>query len=100
MDMIIRAELTRSERELLLNLLHIDRDVEKRVVNARPAANRFPLEVSQKEMEGLLAAISSEANHTDDRNMQKAYEELRDKLEALEAVPAPPPPPPAATDPA
>jgi hypothetical protein len=35
-------------------------------------------------MDGLLAAITSEANHTDDRNMQKAYEELRERLEGLE----------------
>jgi len=95
MDMIIRAELKRSERELVLNLLHIDHEVGKRVVNARPTNNRFPLELSQREMEGLLNAISSEANHTDDRNMQKAYEELRERLEALEAVPVP-----GATDPA
>jgi hypothetical protein len=95
MDMIIRVELTRSERELLLNLLHIDHEVEKRIVNARPVGNRFPLEVGQREMEGLLAGISSEANHTDDRNMQRAYEELRSRLDALEAVPVP-----GATDPA
>jgi hypothetical protein len=84
METSIHVELKRSERELLLNLLHIDPEVEKRVVHARPAANRFPLDVDRKEMDGLLAAIASEANHTDDRNMQKAYEELRERLERLE----------------
>lgn len=84
METSIHVELKRSERELLLNLLHIDPEVEKRVVNARPAANRFPLDLDRRELEGLLAAITSEANHTDDRNMQKAYEELRERLEGLE----------------
>lgn len=84
METPIHVELKRSERELLLNLLHIDSEVEKRVVNARPVANRFPLELDRREMDGLLAAITSEANHTDDRNMQKAYEELRERLEKLE----------------
>ncbi len=84
METSIHVELKRSERELLLNLLHIDPEVEKRVVNARPAANRFPLDLDRRELEGLLAAITSEANHTDDRNMQKAYEELRERLESLE----------------
>ncbi len=88
METPIHVELKRSERELLLNLLHIDREVEKRVVNARPADNRFPLDLERREMDGLLAAITSEANHTDDRNMQKAYEELREKLERLEPAAA------------
>ncbi len=88
MDKIIKVELTRSERELLLNLLYIDREVEKKVVNSRPAGNRFPLELDQKEMEGVLNALSGEANHTDDRNLQKAYEELRERLEKIEAATA------------
>jgi hypothetical protein len=86
MDKIIKVELTRSERELLLNLLYIDREVEKKVVNSRPTANRFPLELDQKELEGVLNALSGEANHTDDRNLQKAYEELREKLEKIDAA--------------
>jgi hypothetical protein len=86
MDQMIRMELTRSERELLLNLLYIDREVEKKVVNSRPANNRFPLELDQKEMEGVLNALSGEANHTDDRNLQKAYEELRERLEKIDAA--------------
>jgi hypothetical protein len=77
-------ELTRSERELLLNILHIDPTVEKKIVGAPLAQNRFRLELTPAELGGLLNGIASEASHTDDRQMERAYEELQSKLEKTE----------------
>ncbi|HEY9595611.1 MAG TPA: hypothetical protein VHE79_14120 [Spirochaetia bacterium] len=77
------VELTRSERELLLNILHIAPDVEKKILDSRITANRFHIEFSPQELDGLLNGLTSEANNTDDRTMARAYEELRVKLEKI-----------------
>ena len=74
-------ELTRSERELLLNILHIDPLVEKKIVGAPLTANRYHVELSSAELASLLNGLAAEANHTDDRQLEKAYEELQSKLE-------------------
>jgi hypothetical protein len=78
-------ELTRSERELLLNILHIAPEVEKKIISCRITGNRYHIEFAPKEIEGLLYGLASEANATDDRTMARAYEDLRQKLEKIEA---------------
>ena len=82
------VELTRSERELLLNILHIAPDVEKKIISARITGNRYNIEFEPKEIEGLMNGLASEVNATDDRTMARAYEDLRQKLEKIETGPA------------
>ena len=84
MDTPQSVELTRSERELLLNIRHITPEVEKKIVSSRITGNRFHIEFTPAELEGLMAGLASEVNYTDDRTMARAYEELRQKLEKLE----------------
>jgi hypothetical protein len=88
MDTPRTFELTRSERELLLNILHIAPDVEKKIVTSRITGNRFHIEFTPSELEGLLNGLSSESHATDDRTMARAYEELREKLEKIGAATA------------
>ncbi len=83
MDSPQSVELTRSERELLLNIRHIAPDVEKKIVSARITANRFHIEFTPAEIEGLMAGLASEANFSSDRTMARAFADLRDKLEKL-----------------
>ena len=83
MDAPRSVELTRSERELLLNIRHIAPEVEKKIVSARITGNRFHIEFSPADVDGLMAGLSSEANFTSDRTMARAYEELRENLEKL-----------------
>jgi hypothetical protein len=83
MDTPQSVELTRSERELLLNIRHITPEVEKKIVSSRITVNRFHIELTPAEVEGLMAGLASEMNYTDDRTMARAYEELRQKLEKL-----------------
>jgi hypothetical protein len=85
MDMPRTFELTRSERELLLNILHIAPDVEKKIVGSRIDGNRFHIEFTPSELEGLLNGLTSESHATDDRTMARAYEELRQKLDKIGA---------------
>jgi hypothetical protein len=88
MDTPRTVELTRSERELLLNILHIAPEVEKKIISSKITGNRFHIEFTPKELEGLMSGLASETNATDDRTMARAYEELRQKLEKVEAGPA------------
>jgi hypothetical protein len=83
MDTPQTIELTRSERELLLNIRHIPAEAEKKTLAARITGNRFHIEFTPAELDGLMAGLSSEANYADDRTMARAYEELREKLEKL-----------------
>jgi hypothetical protein len=87
MDTPQTIELTRSERELLLNILHIAPEAEKKIIASRITGNRFHIEFSPKDLEGLIAGLASEASATDDRTMSRAYEELRQKLEKIETAP-------------
>jgi hypothetical protein len=88
MDTPRTVELTRSERELLLNILHIAPEVEKKIISSKITGNRFHIEFTPKELEGLMSGLASETNATDDRTMARAYEDLRQKLEKVEAGPA------------
>jgi hypothetical protein len=88
MDTPRTVELTRSERELLLNILHIAPEVEKKIISSRITGNRFHIEFAPKELEGLMNGLASEANATDDRTMARAYEDLREKLEKTDTGPA------------
>jgi len=85
MDTPQMVELTRSERELLLNILHIAPEVEKKIISARITGQRFHIEFTPKELESLLNGLASEVNATGDRTMARAYEDLRQKLEKIEA---------------
>jgi len=84
MDTPLTIELTRSERELLLNILHIAPEVEKKIISSKITGNRFHIEFTPKELEGLVNGLNSEMNATDDRTMARAYEELREKLDKLD----------------
>jgi hypothetical protein len=83
MDTLLTVQLTRSERELLLNILHIAPEVERKIVSARIVANRYPIEFTPGELESLVNGLASEVSAAADRTMERAYEELREKLEKL-----------------
>jgi hypothetical protein len=83
MDTTLTVELTRSERELVLNILHISPEVEKKLVSTRITDNRYHIELTTAELQGIINGLASESNHTDDRTLARAYDELREKLEKL-----------------
>jgi hypothetical protein len=83
MDNTPAVELSRSERELVLNILHISPEVEKKLVSTRITGNRYHIEFSAVELQGIINGLASESNHTDDRTLARAYDELREKLEKI-----------------
>jgi len=83
MDKTLTVELSRSERELMLNILHISPEVEKKLVSTRITGNRYHVEFTTAEIQGVLNGLASESNHTDDRTLARAYDELHERLEKL-----------------
>ena len=83
MDTPLTVPFTRSERELVLNILHISPEVEKKLTSTRITENRYNVELTVAELQGIVNGLTSESNHTDDRTLARAYDELREKLEKL-----------------
>ncbi len=83
MDTPLTVELSRSERELVLNILHISPEVEKKLVSTRITGNRYHVELTTAELQGIINGLASESNHTDDRTLARAYDELREKFEKM-----------------
>ncbi len=83
MDTPLTVELSRSERELVLNILHISPEVEKKLVSTRITGNRYHVELAAAELQGIVNGLASESNHTDDRTLARAYDELREKFEKM-----------------
>lgn len=83
MDTPLTVELSRSERELMLNILHISPEVEKKLISTRITGNRYHIEFTTTEIQGVLNGLASESNHTDDRTLARAYDELHERLEKL-----------------
>ncbi|HVP17862.1 MAG TPA: hypothetical protein VMU36_02635 [Spirochaetia bacterium] len=83
MDKALTVELSRSERELMLNILHISPEVEKKLVSTRITGNRYHIEFTPAELQGVLNGLASESNHTDDRTLARAYDELHERLEKI-----------------
>ncbi len=83
MDNMLAVELSRSERELVLNILHISPEVEKKLVSTRITGNRYHIEFAAAELQGIVNGLASESNHTDDRTLARAYDELRERLEKI-----------------
>jgi hypothetical protein len=88
MDTPLTVELSRSERELVLNILHISPEVEKKLVSTRITGNRYHIEFTVAELRGIVTGLASESNHTNDRTLGHAYDELREKLEKMTEGPA------------
>jgi len=83
MDTSLTVELSRSERELVLNILHISPEVEKKLLSTRITGNRYHVDLSTAELHGIINGLASESNHTDDRTLARAYDELREKFEKM-----------------
>ncbi len=84
MERQISIDLKRSERELLLNVLDIDPAVEKKLIKPQSKGNLLSIVLTAEELSGLLAALAREADTAEDPNMRRAYEELQEKLEAID----------------
>jgi len=79
MDEII-IKLTPHERDLLLEDSFIDPVLIQRLKIAEVKGNHLIVKYSPQELEELIGYIAAEANHTDNKNIEKSLDRLCDKL--------------------
>ena len=74
-------ELTRSERDLLLNIEVLAPDTAKKLQSAKLQGNVYRVECGAEAVNALIGGLDEEAGRTDETYLARAYEELRRKLE-------------------
>ena len=77
--------LTLAERELILNHTLADDDLVARVRDAKQIAHgKIVVKYTPDELNELLEFIAAEANHTEDRGLERRLDNLYDRLEDIE----------------
>ena len=71
------------ERDLLLNLLGIERNIDERLNLAVVTNNNITITMDATEVEDLLGSIAADANHTKNKKLQKELDTLYDRVEQL-----------------
>jgi hypothetical protein len=75
--------LTRSERDLILNIQDLDQELERKLKVTVMYGNAFIVKLPLGKVNTLLESLEGEANKVEDTNLQKAYSDLHDKLEGI-----------------
>ena len=79
----MRVKLTKNECDLLLSLLTIELDVEELLQEAEVGNEMVEIELPFEDLDLLLDTVAFEANHAEDRKLQKQLDALYEKLEGL-----------------
>jgi hypothetical protein len=77
------VELTEHECDLLLSLLTIELDVEELLQNTEVKNGTVEIVLPPEELDFLLGTVAFEANHTENRKLQKQLDALYEKLDIL-----------------
>jgi hypothetical protein len=83
MEKLIPIELTRSERELILNIQALDKELERKLNVTVMYGNAFLVKLPLEKMNTLLESLEGEVKSTEDANLHKGYSDLHDKLERI-----------------
>ena len=79
--------LTLAERELILNHTLADDDLVARVRDAKQITHgKIVVKYTPDELNELLESIAAEANHTEDRGLERRLDNLYDRLEGIEGT--------------
>lgn len=79
--------LTPAERKLILNHTLADDDLVARVRDAKQIAHsKIVVKYTPDELNELLEFIAAEANHTEDRGLERRLDNLYDRLEDIEGT--------------
>ena len=74
-------KFTRRERELMVNLLSVELDIVERFQLAILKGNALVVSLSAGDLDTLLGAIAADANHTNQKNLQKELDKLFNRLD-------------------
>lgn len=73
-------KFTADERALLLSLLTIELDVEVLLQEAKLRLGVVEITLAPEDLDDLIGCVAFEANHTEDRKLQRRLDELSDRL--------------------
>ena len=79
----IEIKFTLQERDLIIDHTFTGPDLTKRLQIAEIKGTRLIVKYSIYDLDELIGFIAAEANHTDDKNIQKKLDKLYDKLNSI-----------------
>jgi hypothetical protein len=86
MEKLIKVEITRSERELILNVPGLDQEVERKLKVTVMFGNAFMVKFPLEKVDAILESLEAEANRVEDAELQKAYHDLYNKLDRIKSA--------------
>jgi hypothetical protein len=84
MDKLLKIELTRNERDMILGLPKIDPEIERKLNVTAVIGNAFIVRLAPDKVSGLIALLTAEAGRSDDEDLQRSCRALQSKLERAE----------------
>ena len=79
----IEIKFTLQERDLISGHTFADPELTKRLKVAEIKGNYLTVKYSIHDLDDLLGFIAAEANHTDDKKLEKKIDKLFDKLSRI-----------------
>jgi uncharacterized coiled-coil protein SlyX len=79
----IEIGFTPEERDLILNQTFAGFDLTKRLQIAEIRGKQFIAKYSADDLEELIGYIAAEANHTDDKKIEKKLDRLYERLDQI-----------------
>lgn len=79
----IEIKITPEERDLILDLTFADEVLTDRLKIAEMRGKHLVARYSISDLDDLIGFIAAEANHTEDKKLQKKLDRLIDKLERM-----------------
>ncbi len=79
----LEIKFTKDERDLIIDHTFAGPDLTKRLQIAQIKGQSLITKYSANDLEELIGYIAAEANHTDDKQLQKKLDKLFDKLDRI-----------------
>ncbi len=84
MEKLLKIELTRSERDMILSIPEIDSEIERKLNVTTVMGNACVVRLTQDIVRGLITLVTAEAGKAESEDLQRSYRTLQSKLERAE----------------
>ena len=82
----IPVKLSINDRDLLLEKTFIDTEHIELLKSAKQRSGMITVDLTLDDLDDMLGYIAFEANHTDDSNLEAAFDEMYDRLSEIESM--------------
>jgi hypothetical protein len=83
-DETIPISISAGERDLIKKHTFIDLELEEILDRARETSKGLAIDITLDDLDELLGFIAAEANHTNDADLERALDEIYDRLAEIE----------------